>query len=128
MAQVFSCEFCEIFQNTFFLLNLLLFLWWLLLIGETCCYKDLGLCQTYMLEASLKSTICCKNDKFITSICKKSTFSRVLAIISFISNLQKQPFADVLQNRIKNFAIFTVKHLSWSLFLTKVSVMIMLDT
>ena len=31
---------------------------------------------------------------------------------------QKQPFADNLQNRcLKNFALFTGKHLYWSLFL-----------
>ena len=35
--------------------------------------------------------------------------------------MQKQPFANVLQSRyvLKNFAIFTGKHLCWSIFLIK---------
>ena len=32
---------------------------------------------------------------------------------------QKQPYANVLQSVLKNFAIFKGKHLSWSLFLIK---------
>ena len=32
---------------------------------------------------------------------------------------EKQPFADVLQSVLKNFAIFTGKQLCWSLFLIK---------
>ena len=40
--------------------------------------------------------------------------------VSSIDYLQKQPFADVFQNRcFKNFAIFTGQNLCWSLFLIK---------
>ena len=41
----------------------------------------------------------------------------------YIKGVQKQPFADVLQNRcscvLENFAKFTRKHLGWRHFLVK---------
>ena len=37
--------------------------------------------------------------------------------LNYRLRLQKQPFADVLQNVLKNFAIFSGKHLYRSLFL-----------
>ena len=36
LAQVFSCEFCEIFKNTFFIEHP----WWLLLTVSNACYTD----------------------------------------------------------------------------------------
>ena len=46
---------------------------------------------------------------------------KILLFIAVEDYNQKQPFADVLQNSIalKNFAIFTGKHLYWNNFMKK---------
>ena len=53
--------------------------------------------------------------------CFWKRFSRKKVLINhFLKSLQKQAYADVLQNRfVRNFPIFTGKHLRWSLFLIK---------
>ena len=63
------------------------------------------------------------SDWYFCNITKSECFwkwlSRMKVLINhFLKSLQKQAYADVLQNRFfRNFPIFTGKHLSWSLFL-----------
>ena len=51
---------------------------------------------------------------------RKQLSRKKVLINHFLKSLQKQAYADVLQNRFfRNFPIFTGKHLCWSLFLIK---------
>ena len=94
MAQVFSCEFCEISRSTFFIKHL----WWLLPYLE----------NIFLKIACLKNLVL-QSLKILIKLMK-------INFVKIRSNLSKMLFnIDVLEN----CAIFTGKHLRQSLILIK---------